>query len=224
VTIFHRPPSIEPAVFTVLHEFSGPGAYLGLVTVAHPLQAGRYYTALFPFSVGARDWGLWPLFLALAVVAQGGYWRFCGGYARWSARRRQPKPAAVLMSLLLLLVLPLLQPTGAKAQQDAVLSAKGLYRLEFQSAEVPIPLNRMHDWTLQLSTVAGAPVSSAELTVTGGMPVHNHGLATAPQTTALGNGAYRLAGLRFHMQGAWVLTVAIVDGEVRDTIVVPLSL
>jgi len=219
VTVFHQPPVIERAVFTVLHDFAETGDYLGVVTVKHP-ETDEYYSALFPFSVGFQGWGLLPLFGLLALVAQLGYWLLTGGYTRWRVRQQQLRQAKVLLAAALLLVLPL----QLFAQQDIVLSEQGQYRLGYSSAEVPLPLNRIHQWTLRLYTATGEPVADALLLVTGGMPVHNHGLPTAPTVTALGNGEYRLQGLRFHMQGLWVLTVQISHGDSRDTVLLSLTL
>jgi hypothetical protein len=43
-------------------------------------------------------------------------------------------------------------------------------------------------------------------------------------TAALGNGNYRLEGMRFHMQGDWLLTLTIeVDGK-RDIVRIDLAI
>lgn len=104
-------------------------------------------------------------------------------------------------------------------------SESGRYRVDYRSHLEPVPINRIHTWTLHLSRADGQPVDGAELTVSGGMPAHDHGLPTAPQVTeGLGGGDYRLEGMRFHMNGYWELTVTIrVDGD-RDTATLPLRL
>jgi hypothetical protein len=57
------------------------------------------------------------------------------------------------------------------------------------------------------------------------MPLHNHGLPTAPQmTTSLGNGSYRVEGMRFHMNGDWELLVTVDVAGRRDTVIIPLTL
>jgi hypothetical protein len=57
------------------------------------------------------------------------------------------------------------------------------------------------------------------------MPVHNHGLPTQPRvTTELGDGDYRLEGMRFHMQGPWEITLTITVGGSTDTVVIALTL
>lgn len=225
LTVFHQPPVLETGVFTVLHAFPENGAFLGLVSVRHP-ETGELYSALFPFSVGPTSWGLLPLFAALAALAHLGYWLSTGGYARWRAQRgataTDPKQKAQILMLL-----PLLLMMGA-ADETALqrwISASGALRASYTSTVNPVPLNAIHSWTLHLETSAGAPLENAEVLVSGGMPAHNHGLATAPVVTAyLGNGDYRVEGLRFHMQGAWELRVTVTRNNASDMIVIPLTL
>jgi hypothetical protein len=49
-------------------------------------------------------------------------------------------------------------------------------------------------------------VEGATIAVDGGMPQHRHGMPTAPQVTEyLGEGRYRVEGLKFSMSGWWEL-------------------
>jgi hypothetical protein len=71
----------------------------------------------------------------------------------------------------------------------------------------------------------GEPVTGAKLTVSGGMPAHDHGLPTAPEVTReLTPGRYLLEGLRFHMDGDWQIEIVIEAGDVRDIVVIPLRI
>ncbi len=225
LTVFYQPPVLETGVFTVLHNFPENGPFLGLVSVKHP-ETGEQYFALFPFSVGPRSWGILPLFAALAALAQLGYWMSTGAFTRWRARRRvaakDPGQGVQIMMLL-----PLLLLMGADTAQDpqSWISASGALRVSYASAVNPVPLNEIHSWTLHLETSAGTPLENADVSMTGGMPAHNHGLATAPTVTEyLGNGDYRIEGLRFHMQGTWELKVAVKHDGMTDTIGIPLKL
>lgn len=104
-------------------------------------------------------------------------------------------------------------------------SESGRYHLRYESRLEPIPINRMHAWVLHLETAAGEPVTGATITVEGGMPAHDHGLPTEPRITGeLGDGAYLLEGLRFHMNGAWEITIRLRAGDERDVVIVPLRL
>lgn len=104
-------------------------------------------------------------------------------------------------------------------------SAVGLYRVELRGLPEPVPLNRMHEWIVHLATADGAPVAGASIAMTGGMPIHDHGLPTAPRVTEeLGEGEYRLEGVRFQMAGHWVVELTIDGGAGEDSVAFDLNL
>ncbi len=85
LTEYYQEPSIEPSgYYRASHEFTEQGSYIGIVTASHPTEA-RDYQAVFYFQVG-RDWGSFPLFIALIVLAQFGYWAANGGWRNRSRR------------------------------------------------------------------------------------------------------------------------------------------
>ncbi len=225
LTVFHQSPVIETGVFTVLHNFTETGAFLGLVSARHP-DTGEIYSAVFPFSVGFRGWGMLPLFAALTVLAQLGYWLFTGGFARWQAKRSAAVAGANKYTQILML-LPLFLLMGAAQAPDlqSWTSQSGALKISFTSTVNPVPLNEIHSWTLHLTTSNGTPVANAKLSMSGGMPMHNHGLPTDPVVTSyLGNGDYRVEGVRFHMQGAWEMLVTVTQNNASETIIIPLTL
>lgn len=72
-------------------------------------------------------------------------------------------------------------------------------------------------WTLTLRYPNGHPVLDAKVAVDGGMPDHDHGLPTRPSVSAdLGEGHYRVDGLKFSMPGLWVLKFAISTADGAD--------
>lgn len=92
------------------------------------------------------------------------------------------------------------------------LSDNGLYRAQFVSELEPVPVNQMHTWTLQVTTADGEPVENAVITIDGLMPDHGHGLPTQPEVTEyLGEGQYRVEGMRFNMPGYWLVNVHLPD-------------
>jgi len=104
-------------------------------------------------------------------------------------------------------------------------SRAGHFRVSYESDLRPIVINTMHNWRLNLVDGDGQPVTGATLSVTGGMPAHNHGLPTSPQVSReLAPGRYLLEGLRFHMNGEWQINIAIEVGELRDVVVIPLTI
>ena len=126
--------------------------------------------------------------------------------------------------LLALCCLIVVSPAFA-ADDSGWLTRSGYYRISFTSELMPVPINRIHSWVVHVENAAGVPVENATITVTGGMPLHDHGLPTDPQATrSLGNGDYLLEGMRFHMNGDWELLVTVEADDRRDTVVVPLTI
>lgn len=101
-------------------------------------------------------------------------------------------------------------PPPGPALQRVKNSAGGLYSVEIAPEAGSFAQNELHAWVLTLKTRDGAPVDGAVISVDGGMPAHAHGLPTAPrQTDSLGEGRYRIDGVKFSMGGLWELRFRI---------------
>lgn len=99
---------------------------------------------------------------------------------------------------------------NAEEKNGAQMSAKGLYSVSFKSMVIPIPLNRIHSWTIHIETANGKPVEDARIAVFGGMPLHKHSFPTAPRVTKnLGDGNYLIEGIKFSMSGHWEIWLNI---------------
>lgn len=85
VTVFHHPSAVQPDVFTIMHRFDSPGEFVGIVSVQG--DAGRQFTAVFPFEVGYIDFGYWPLIVIAAIALQVNYLWMNG----WFDRRRRER-------------------------------------------------------------------------------------------------------------------------------------
>jgi hypothetical protein len=84
------------------------------------------------------------------------------------------------------------------------------YTLKIFSLLSPIQINQIHSWQIVVSDATGRPVTDAEITLSGGMPEHDHGLPTQPQITRETEpGSYLLEGMRFHMPGKWEIVIAV---------------
>jgi YtkA-like len=98
-------------------------------------------------------------------------------------------------------------------------SVKKLFRVSYASNVKPIPVGRIISWKLGVETADGHPVKNAEVTVSGGMPEHGHGLPTMPQVSeGAAPGDYVVQGLKFSMPGWWVMTFKIKAGGAEDVI------
>lgn len=211
ITVHYAPAAVSPDVYMLLHDFESDGEYIGIVTAA-TADNGKTYTAVFPFEVGDTGIGVWPWILGGLLVLQLNFWF-------WSRRR---KPAAGTTAVLLLALLPY---APLFADDDTWPTDAGHFSVSYQPDLDPLQINKIHTWMLTVNHADGTPVANATVTLDGGMPSHNHGLPTHPAVLATAKpGEYRVAGMRFHMQGDWVITIKIDDGEHRDMVMIPLRL
>lgn len=119
-----------------------------------------------------------------------------------------------------------LTPTGtavAARDHDPSLtrtSDRALFQVHISSDTLPVPLRRIHTWTVQVSDQDGRPVEGAAIEIAGGRPEQHHGLPTWPRIAATGSpGVYKITGVRFRMPGRWVLNLAIQTPDGRsDTV------
>jgi hypothetical protein len=102
---------------------------------------------------------------------------------------------------------------------------KGIFLASVEPEAGSFRQGEMHSWVLTVKKPDGTPVEDASIAVDGGMPDHNHGLPTSPQATAhLGEGRYRVEGVKFNMSGLWVLRFAISSPAGADEAVFNLTL
>lgn len=95
-------------------------------------------------------------------------------------------------------------------------SDQGLFRITY-TPEDETRVNQIGAWRLHVETADGQPVENAQISVDGDMPQHGHGLPTRPQVTEyLGQGDYRVEGLKFHMPGWWIVEFDIAAGGQSD--------
>ena len=105
------------------------------------------------------------------------------------------------------------------------MSQKGNYRFTLFSTEAPIPLQRIHNWTVHVETKDGQPVEDARVFVFGGMPMHRHGFPTKPRVKKyLGNGDYKVEGIKFNMPGHWQMRFNISHKGKSDRVVYDIHL
>ena len=210
-TVYYHPPVAQAdAEFTALHSFSEPGDYIGVVTALNP-TGEKVYTAVFPFSVGGPQWRSYILAAsgaALLIIS--------GLLARNLIGRR-----SALSSLTLLLVMAMnsswtIAETRKEFQWQA--SEHGAFQVGYQSTGDAVPINQIHTWLVRVESSTGEPVTNAEISISGGMPAHQHGLPTAPRMTRdLGDGTYLIEGMKFHMPGHWRIEVLVTSPTTTET-------
>ncbi len=215
-TVFHRQPLIEPDAYAVVHSFTAAGDYVGIVTTRHP-DSGILYTAVFPFAVAdgvPLGWivgGLALLLLAGLLLA----------------RRLLPsRPLVQVQTLLAGLALWIFLTEEVHAQETLplVVTTKQ-FELRIAPQLWPLRINQIHAWDVYLLTRDGTPVQGAQLSVSGGMPAHDHGLPTSPLSTQRPSvGHYLLEGMKFHMNGSWEISITVRVDDREETARVALAL
>lgn len=137
---------------------------------------------------------------------------------------RRPVLAAIALVVIALAGLAamrfLMTPPADLDLSRSKASAKGLYSIGIAPEIEPVQQGPLQAWVLTLATADGKPVEGARIAINGGMPQHGHGLPTAPQATDyLGDGRYRIEGVRFNMSGWWELEFAISAAPGEDSAV-----
>ncbi|MDG4880180.1 FixH family protein [Mesorhizobium sp. WSM4884] len=128
--------------------------------------------------------------------------------------------AALLVGILAVVYLTAPHSAQGPDTSRSKRTASGLFVASFEPERGVIRQGELQSWLLTLKTAAGAPVEGAAITISGGMPQHNHGLPTSPQATDyLGEGRYRIDGVKFTMSGWWQLRFAISAAAGSDSVV-----
>lgn len=211
-TVFYQEAVVEPDVFTIIHDFAEEGDFIGIVSATQP-DTRKVYAAVFPFEVGFTGVGYWPFFIGVLVLLQLQYLLMSGRLKRWMKNRRSGAATGLLLCMAL------------SAPLAAVAAGENSLRVTYSTPAGPPEINQMHSWILHLESADGEPVENARIDVIGGMPEHDHGLPTKPRVTEeLGDGNYRLGGMRFHMSGYWEIKVTVTTEEGESVVVIPLQL
>lgn len=81
-TVYYKGSQTGPdGVYLAKYNFTEEGYYIGIVT-ATQLEEETTHTAVFPFKVGASNWGYIPAIIGLAIFLQLNYWLMNGGFTR----------------------------------------------------------------------------------------------------------------------------------------------
>ena len=89
----------------------------------------------------------------------------------------------------------------------------------------PIAINQIHSWLLTIHPNEGSTEKDLQISVSGGMPLHDHGMQTTPMVAAKNSqNEYQVDGMKFHMRGYWEVTVKIDTGSTTDEIVIGFNL
>ena len=132
--------------------------------------------------------------------------------------------AAVIAAVIGYMMLSMSAPSDLDLAREKP-TMQGLYTVAIAPETEPFERNSLHSWTATVKNADGTPVENAEITIDGGMPQHGHGLPTAPAVTAsLGEGRYKIEGVRFNMSGWWEFKLKVKAAAGEDDVTFNLSL
>lgn len=131
---------------------------------------------------------------------------------------------AIVLAVIAYMMIAMAPPSDLDLSRSRT-TANGLFAVEIAPENPAFERNTLHSWIVTVKTLAGEPVEDAQIAVDGGMPQHGHGLPTAPQVTAsLGEGRYRIEGVRFNMSGWWEFKLHVRAAAGEDDVTFNLSL
>ena len=120
------------------------------------------------------------------------------------------------------------EPTAPERALDAPqlsgLTEQGHFHVTVTPRPDPIPFQKLFSLQVEVRDAERRPLRSVTLDeVRAVMPAHNHGMNVEPSVTSLGEGKFRVDGMRFHMRGEgedglWVLEILInAEGLIDQT-------
>ena len=120
----------------------------------------------------------------------------------------------------LICVLTAIAPVTADEGVWSQTSSNGLFEVTLDpQTDDAVQINQFLAWIVTIKTTDGEVVTPARVTVSGGMPMHGHGLPSQPQVSEyLGEGKYLLKGLMFSMKGRWSINLDIQSQSSRDRV------
>ncbi|MEZ5449461.1 MAG: hypothetical protein R3E89_10905 [Thiolinea sp.] len=96
---------------------------------------------------------------------------------------------------------------------------QGLYQAHLD-CETPPATGPFQQCEVRFTDSQGRGFIPVQASIEGGMPLHGHGLPTAPVLSALEQpGHYRIDGLKYNMPGAWLLGFQVNGPQGEDRLV-----
>ncbi len=211
ITEFYKPPVQEPDVVAVLHQFDEPGAFIGVVTATDP-NSDASYVAVFPFEVGYFG-------VNYPLIAFSSVFLTLSAFILLGMRQRR-RTSRMAMAITPIVMAACLLPTVAFGAVAPTYHVKGdFFHIIATPVVESLDINRMHKWRIILTDRQGKAVSGASIEIEGGMPEHDHGLATNPRMTAeRAPGEYLIEGMKFHMNGHWEIVLSIRTPAAREVV------
>jgi hypothetical protein len=94
----------------------------------------------------------------------------------------------------------------------------GELTVAIDTAEPAPPLVGANAWTVVLSGESAEAITAADVSFSGWMPQHGHGLNAVPLIQELGAGRYAIRPIILYMPQLWELSVVVTRGDAREAV------
>lgn len=218
VTVFYQPPAKEPDVFAALYNFEESEEFIGIVKALDPATS-KVYTAVFPFETGFTygDIGDFASLIAVPIIFL--MWAL---YLLFGKLKKKRSGIALTLAILFIATphfgVAEISDQAGLPQKEFSGTSQNFHVVASPSLK-PIRINQIHSWEIIVTNKQGKLVKEASIAVSGGMPLHDHGLPTAPRVTLESPlGHYLVEGIKFHMRGYWEIEIVISSGSIMENL------
>ena len=218
VTVFYQPPTKEPDVFAALYNFEESEEFIGIVKALDPATS-KVYTAVFPFETGFTygDIGDFASLIAVPIIFL--MWAL---YLLFGKLKKKRSGIALTLAILFIATphfgVAEISDQAGLPQKEFSGTSQNFHVVASPSLK-PIRINQIHSWEIIVTNKQGKLVKEASIAVSGGMPLHDHGLPTAPRVTLESPfGHYLVEGIKFHMRGYWEIEIVISSGSIMENL------
>ena len=128
------------------------------------------------------------------------------------------------MKVFLICLFAILSTTIPLRAMEKVVSDAGHYVLTLGSPLDQLRIGHYQSLELLIEDAFGQRLPGADIVVKGGMPGHGHGLPTSPKAVEIGEGLYRVNGLKFTMPGLWELMLEVQRDGITDFAIIKFKL
>ena len=224
ITVFYQPPVKQPDVFAALYNFKESAEFIGIVKALDQANS-KVYTAVFPFETGFTYADIKDIASLAAIPLIISIWLIYLLFGKIKKRR----DSFALTLAIFIITLPYVGVAEISVTKslpkEKFLGTSETFAVVARPTLKPIRINQIHSWEIIVKTKTGQLVKNASIDVTGGMPLHDHGLPTAPRVTLESPpGHYLVKGVKFHMRGYWEIELAISSGKIIEKLSFGLNL
>jgi len=118
--------------------------------------------------------------------------------------------------VILVVTMLLLSSVISAEQRWTAKTEAGKFSLSIYPQAGRYQIGNYHSWIIQVKDNKSKTVSDAQLSFSGGMIGHGHGMPSEPSIKPLGEGKYLMEGVLFSMAGEWTFYFLVQTPDLQD--------